>query len=218
MNDMTPIHLVLSVPFEKLPAGSSRFWGNPDLPKGFGYPMYTDDDGDEYPYCFVCQINLKEIASYDTDNLLPHSGLLSFFAKIDHYLGYYAATDNIGGGISGTDAVRVIYFPSCETMDEVVLLDENDKPMSPDELQIGFRLDVPPLSDEHMLFAPPSHRPWETWDPPYEDWSVLLQVDSFCGADFNLNFMDFGVLDFLISPSGLKEGRFDDVRAIVLST
>lgn len=74
------------------------------------------------------------------------------------------------------------------------------------------------LSDEHMLFAPPSTREWETWDEPYEAWEILLQIDSFAGMDFNLNFMDFGVLDLLIDPEDLKRRRFDNVRAIVLST
>ena len=52
----------------------------------------------------------------------------------------------------------------------------------------------------------------------YEDWLILLQVDSFEGKDFQLNLMDVGVLDFLISPSDLKQHSFDNVRAIVLSS
>lgn len=215
---MKPVHLTLRKPFEKLETGASRFWGNPDLPKGFAYPMYIDDDGDEYPYFFICQINLAELARFDADTPLPKSGLLSFFGKIDHYMGLFAATDCIGGSISPTDAVKVLWFPSCDDMDEVVLLDDNDGQVAPEEMQITFSRSVPALSDEHMLFAPPTHREWETWDEPYEDWKILLQIDSFAGMDFNLNFMDFGVLDLLIDPDDLKNGRFDNVRGIVLST
>ena len=69
-----------------------------------------------------------------------------------------------------------------------------------------------------MLLAPPSHREWENWDHPFEDWLILLQIDSFDGKDFNLNFMDSGVLDFLISEKDLADRRFDNIRAIVLST
>ena len=47
---------------------------------------------------------------------------------------------------------------------------------------------------------------------------ILLQVDSFAGMDFNLNFMDCGVLDFLIAPEALWARDFSSVRAIVLST
>lgn len=215
---MTPIHLTLSAPSGKLGTCASRFWGNPALPKGFGYPMYTDDGGDEYPYLFVCQINLADAAPFDTDGLLPHRGLLSFFAKIDYYLGYYDADDCIGGSISPEDAVRVLYFPVTDDMDEVVLLNDDDEPWNPAEMRVDFARNVPPLSEEHMLLAPPTHRPWETWDPPFEDRLILLQVDSFAGPDFNLNFMDFGVLDFLIPPDDLRRCRFDRVRAIVLST
>lgn len=54
---MKPIYLKLSVPTDKLATGSSRFWGNPDLPEDFDYPSYIDEDGEEYDYDFVCQIN-----------------------------------------------------------------------------------------------------------------------------------------------------------------
>lgn len=215
---MKPIYLKLSVPPDKLATGSSRFWGNPDLLEGSDFPTYTDEDGDEYHYCFICQINLEELGRLHPSSLLPKRGLLSFFAKIDHYLGYYDAPTEIGGSVSGKDAVKVLYFPSCERMEEKVLTDEEGHPSAPDELQIDFCPDIPHLSDEHALFAPPTHCPWETWDPLFEDWVILLQIDSFEGKDFNLNFMDCGVLDFLISPSDLKRQCFDNVRAIILST
>lgn len=215
---MKPIYLTLRMPFEKLATGASRFWGNPDLPKGTEYPMYIDDEGDPYPYFFICQINLKQLAEFAPDNPLPHEGLLAFFAKIDHYLGYMAASYGIKCYISGPDDVKVLYFPEIEGMDEVVLLDDEDNPTAPEEMEITFAHIVEPLSDEHELFAEPTHREWETWDKPFEDWSILLQIDSFEGKDFVLNFMDFGVLDFLISPEALKNHDFSDVRGIVLST
>lgn len=215
---MKPIHLKLSKPFDKLPVTASRFWGNPSLPEDMEWPCYTDDDGDELDYVFVCQINLKELAPYNTAHLLPSSGLLLFFARIDHYLGHFEY-ESVGGAISPKDAVRIIYLPSTDGLVEKVLVDENDNPVSPEELQISFTYDFDPLRDEDTcLFARPDHREWETWDHPYEDWLILLQVDSFSGMDFNLNFMDFGVLDFLISPLDLRKADFSDVRAIVLSS
>ncbi len=215
---MTPIRLVLSMPFEKLPEGSSRFWGNPDLPDGVNYPMYIDDEGDEYPYVFVCQLNMADVAPYDVAGVLPHEGLLLFFAQIDHYLGLFADTDCIGGAISDTCAVKVLYFPKPENLREVVLVDDSDQPLSPDELAVSFSLDFPKYCDDHALLAAPTHREWENWDSPYEDWQILLQIDSFSGKDFNLDFMDCGVLDFLIDPDDLKSRNFTNVRAIVLST
>lgn len=218
MDKTKPIYLVLSKPFEKLSAGSSRFWGNPDLPAGIDYPTYIDDEGDDYPYWFVCQINLAELAAFAPENPLPKTGLLSFFAKIDHYLGQMAATDGIQSHISDTDDVKVLYFPSTDNLREVIIVDDDNQPTSPDEMAIGFTRKTEPLADDHALFANPTHREWETWDSPYEKWQILLQIDSFDGMDFQLNFMDYGVLDFLINPADLKKGRFDRVRAIVLST
>ena len=216
---MKPIYLILSMPFDKVETCGSRFWGNPDLPHGVDYPTYVDDEGDDYPYYFICQINLEQLAPFDTENRLPHKGLLSFFAKIDHYMGYFAATGGIGGCTSDPDDVKVLYFPECnDDFREVVLVDDDGEPTSPKEMEIKFAHAIERYSDEHALFAPPTHREWETWDPPYENWEILLQIDSFCGMDFNLNFMDCGVLDFLIDPDDLKKHRFDNVRAIVLST
>lgn len=215
---MKPVYLRLSRPSGKLPVGTSRFWGNPDLPSGCDCPSYLDDEGTEFPYFFICQINLSELAPYDTDNLLPHSGLLSFFAKIDSYIGYYDRPGCIGGAVSGSDDVRVMYFPSCADLEETVPEDGEGSPSAPAELRIGFSFGLPPAEDEHAVFALPTHRPWEDWDSPFEGWQILLQVDSFGGDDFELNFMDTGVLDFLISLSDLKHCDFSDVRAVVLSS
>jgi len=215
---MKPIYLNLYKPKKKLGVGSSRFWGNPDLPKDVDYPMYVDEDGEEYPYFFICQINLEEIAPYDVENLLPHKGLLSFFAKIDYYIGCSDVYGDICGGISDTDAVKVLYFPDCSDVREVILVDDAGEQTSPGEMHICYSREIAPLSDEHSLFALPTHREWETWDPPFEDWEILLQVDSFSGDDFDLNFVDYGVLNLLISPEDLKNQCYDRVRAVVLST
>lgn len=215
---MNPVHLILSKPFDELPPAASRFWGNPAMPEDMDWPCYTDRDGDVLDYVFVCQINLGELAQFDRDNGLPQSGLLLFFAKIDHYLGHFEY-ESIGGSISPKDAVRVIYIPQTDGLVQRELVDEDDNPVSPAELQITFTYDFDPLRDDDTcLFARPDHREWESWDHPCEDWLILLQVDSFSGMDFNLNFMDFGVLDFLISPRDLQKADFSDVRAIVLST
>lgn len=218
MESLKPIYLILSEPFEKLPTGASRFWGNPDLPEGFNYPMYIDDEGDYYPYVFICQINLAELSSFAPENPLPQSGLLSFFAKIDHNLGIMAASNGIQSHYSEPEDVKVLYFPAIDNMQEVVIVDDENEPVSPCEKSISFAYKNTYLGDDHALFALPTHRQWESWDAPYEDWQILLQIDSFEGMDFNLNFMDCGVLDFLISPADLVAGQFDNVRAIILST
>lgn len=213
---LNPISLVLSTPEKEIKCGNSHFWGLPHLPQKVDYPMYYDSKGNMHPYCFICQINLADIAVYDKANLLPHKGSLCFFAKIDCYLGFYDADFAIGSSISDREAVKVLYFPPCEKLIESVLLD--DKLIIFNELAINFSTNISVLPEEHLLFAPPSHCPWETWDSPFEDWLILLQIDSFEGIDFNLNFMDFGVLNFLINPFDLKCCRFSEIRAVILSS
>ena len=180
---MKPVSLVLSRPFDRVEICGSRFWGNPDLPKGYGYPVFEDMDGNPFEYQFICQINLSEIAPFDTENRLPHKGLLSFFAKIDRYLGRFDNGSSLGLSLSSPEDVRVLYFP------EVGEAGENANP----------EFDQLVLVDD-------------------DGWNILLEIDSFSADDFILNFVDFGVLDFLISPEDLAARRFDRVRAIVLSS
>lgn len=216
---MKPIYLKLSKPTSQLPICSSHFWGNPDLPADTAYPTYTGNEGEECPYTFICQINLADVASLDHEGILPHKGLLAFFAKIDYYLGNLDTPPGISGYISSTDDVKVLYFPDTDgTFQKAIRIDQEDAPAHPKALQISFTHNREPYGSEHALLAPPDHREWETWDPPYEDWQILLQIDSDEDDDFHLNFTDWGVLDFLIAPDDLRHHCFDRVRAIVLST
>ncbi|HIZ87212.1 MAG TPA: DUF1963 domain-containing protein [Candidatus Coprenecus pullistercoris] len=68
----------------------SHWWGAPDLPEGMAYPCIEveDKDGGTYfePLTFVCQIRCSDIAKLDPKGLLPHRGLLYFFAPIDYFL------------------------------------------------------------------------------------------------------------------------------------
>lgn len=211
-----PIHIIADA---RRKDSLSHLWGAPLLPAGYAYPEYTDSDGDVRPYDFICQIYLEDIAPFDPEGLLPHTGLLLFFSKIAHYLGDFDAPDNISGYISAAEDAVVLYFPDISGFEEISVADEDGTPLYPRETPIAFS-DKPKgkYSDEHMVFAPPCHREWEDWDPPFEGWRILLQIDSYDSENFNLNFMDCGVLDFLISPEDLAAHCFDNVRAIVLST
>ena len=83
---MNPIKITTVNTDEPL-LGKSKWWGAPDLPASvpFPYTTYIDEDGEEYPQplTFICQIRLRDIADIDTDNLLPHTGMLYFFADIE---------------------------------------------------------------------------------------------------------------------------------------
>ena len=79
----------------------SKLWGCADLPHGCRYPEveWVNEDGMTCadPMTFVCQIRLQDIAAYDSENLLPHTGMLYFFADIDYFLGNLEA-DSPGMG------------------------------------------------------------------------------------------------------------------------
>lgn len=60
---------------ETLPLGSSRVGGIPDLPAEL--PWVTDKKG--APLSFLAQINCRELKAFDSEKLLPDSGLLYFF-------------------------------------------------------------------------------------------------------------------------------------------
>ena len=68
--------------------GATRFGGVPDVPENFEWPYFTTDGMDDKevkprPLAFLAQFNLAEIALYDNENLLPKTGILSFFYETD---------------------------------------------------------------------------------------------------------------------------------------
>ncbi len=57
-----------------IPIGASKLGGSPDLPEGFEWFQWEDK-----PLIFIGQFRLSEVAPFDTQDLLPKSGLLYFF-------------------------------------------------------------------------------------------------------------------------------------------
>jgi uncharacterized protein YwqG len=69
---------------DAMPLGASKLGGRPDLPDGQKWPEWKGA-----PMAFLGQINLKDVARYDVDKLLPSSGLLLFFSDSkDSVFGY----------------------------------------------------------------------------------------------------------------------------------
>ncbi|PEK30215.1 YwqG family protein [Bacillus pseudomycoides] len=60
-------------------AGSSRVGGDPDLPPQFAWPLTSNGT----PMTFLVQLNMSDITKYDMNELLPKTGMLSFFLGID---------------------------------------------------------------------------------------------------------------------------------------
>ena len=67
--------------------GADRFGGVPDVPADFTWPVfetatYDDDDVKPRPLAFLAQVCCAALAPYDTDGLLPKTGVLSFFYEL----------------------------------------------------------------------------------------------------------------------------------------
>jgi len=58
---------------EKCEIGDSKFFGCPDLPEEFDWPV----DEDEFDMEFICQINCACVNK--TEPLMPEKGMLYFF-------------------------------------------------------------------------------------------------------------------------------------------
>ena len=193
--------------------GCSKWWGFPDLPESLDWPSVpVNDDGDEYddPLTFICQIRCEELAPFDPEGLLPHTGMLWFFAALDYFLGNLDAACCPGLGEWEAPYFRVFYAPSCEGLHEHSLLYDDGSPaVLPAERLCFFPADGD--SYTRLLGAPFFEE--VSWEAP--GMLSLLQIDE--NDDWGLRFFDSGMLNFMISPEDLAARRFSAVRAVLHS-
>lgn len=107
------IRFSYSAPDNSLSAVSSKIGGKPAVPDEFVWPEYNgkgycDDEPATRPLSFMAQINLADIAEYDTENLLPKTGVLSFF--------YEMVTMQWGFDPQDKGCARVYYFPETDKL------------------------------------------------------------------------------------------------------
>lgn len=84
----------------ELPLGASKVGGAPDLPPDTAWP--TTSAGQLLP--FIAQIRLADVAPFDPEGDLPHTGLLSFFYAMNDADGEYRIDDD-------STAWQVIWTP-----------------------------------------------------------------------------------------------------------
>ena len=85
-----------------LAVGVSKLGGTPDLPDEVTWPLMGDT-----PLSFVAQINLSEAQPFDSDKLLPESGMLYFF--------YDANQETYGSSPEDRAGRKVIYSTANQT-------------------------------------------------------------------------------------------------------
>lgn len=92
-----------------IPFLSSKIGGKPAVPADFVWPQYTgiaygEKESKSRPLSFMAQINLKDVAQFDEEHLLPKSGILSFFYELE--------TMTWGFDPKDKGSARVFYFPN----------------------------------------------------------------------------------------------------------
>ncbi len=225
--------------------GRSKWWGFPDLPEELDWPSVpVNDEGDEYddPLTFICQIRCEDLAPFDPEGLLPHEGMLYFFAALDYFLGNLDAVAAPGLGEWEVPYFRVLYSPTCERLHTHSLLYDDGSPACLPAESLSFsRLAASSTEDDaakddagegsvvrrRFLREPvrsgsePYHTPFDgtrlLGQPFYEEVSSELPgMISLLQIDENdswdLRFFDCGMLNFLITPEDLAARRWSVVR------
>ena len=185
--------------------GQSKWWGFPDLPLDVDYPCASDGE----PLLFICQIRMEDIAPYDTENLLPHTGMLYFFADMAEYvtpLESISGEEHNGLGEWSEGCYKVIYSPTCEELEPFAIVDENDEPAFLEAEKIVFS-EVATTHDSFKLLGRPYY---DEIAELYPDYHCLLQIDE--SDEWGLQLYDCGMICFLISPKALAAQRWDDTK------
>ncbi len=94
-----------------IPAG--RFGGCPDVPADFVWPTFETDtfydkEVKPRPLSFIAQFDCAALAPMDTEDLLPHKGVLSFFYELGSQTWGYSPKD--------AGSARVYYFADASAL------------------------------------------------------------------------------------------------------
>ncbi len=221
--------------------GQSKWWGQVDMPEGMEHPMipYNDEYGDD-PLTLVCQIRCADLAPFDTENLLPHEGILYFFADIDYYVG---AMHKEKPTEDEEEPIEEEEDPVNDENEESYYEEDDERPWyhngmgewSPETFKVIYSPTEEELRTHRIMGAdgepyelPAEKITFEPCDPGTLDTRLLgypfeVEVEQeFPGYISLLQiweedrwcfFMyDCGILNFLILPEDLKARRFDRVR------
>ena len=174
------------------------------MPENMQYPTVSvTEEGEtyDYPLTFVCQINCEDIASLDPEGLLPHEGMLYFFAAIDSLIGYDSPTQNGQGEWSkGHFVVKYAKTINFETFQSCMLVGEEDESLTEKEMEIVFSECADDEKCIRLLGIPSSG----DVASKYSGLMNLLQIT----RENNLDLESDGELNLLIKPSDLGFGNW----------
>jgi len=181
-------------------AGKSHWWGFPDLPEACEWPC--NEAGDLLT--FICQISLEDISELDSENRLPHKGMIWFFAELDYFLGDLDAPCG-GTGEWEPGTFKVLYSEDhsdlltheyyWEDGEPAVLPAEEMTFEAASETDFGFKLlGMPAMT--------------EGYENENEGLMSLLQMDE--EERWGLRFFDCGTMNFMI-PAERTNDDFSNV-------
>ena len=188
-------------------AGKSHWWGFPDLPEACEWPC--NEDGDLLT--FICQISLEDISEFDTDNRLPHKGIIWFFADLDYFLGDLDAPCG-GTGEWEPGTFKVLYSEDCSDLltheyywedgEPAVLAAEDMIFEAASETDFGFKLlGMPAMT--------------EGYENENEGLMSLLQLDE--EERWGLRFFDCGTVNFMV-PTERRNDDFSEASLYLHSS
>lgn len=194
---MNGIKLKISKPKDKLPAGSSKLFGNPDVWDGFEWP-YIEENGEKYDLTFMCQIDCAKAEGFDESGLLPKTGILYFFYDLDTM-----------PEMSNSRSARVLWYNGeLSVLHEMLLTDEDGNSLSFSEQKIDFDTADAGRKTSHLLLGDMT----QSCDF-IKDYLPLLRIGSFETEDVEICFNGNGSLCFYIEKEKLVACDFSEVKA-----
>lgn len=184
------------------------------MPDDLDYPEVTiTEDGDTWdePLTFVCQIRCEDIADLDAEGLLPHEGMLYFFAALDYFLGDIDTPAYPGMGLWPKKYFRVLYSPTCDELHTHRIVNEDGSPAHLPAEALTFTACEEACDGLRLLGRPYIEDVCEQ----VPGLLSLLQIDE-CDR-WGLTFHDCGTLNFLIRPDDLLSRRWDKTKCYLFS-
>ena len=186
----------------------SHWWGFPDLPESVDWP--ANEDGDLLT--FICQIRLEEIAHLDPEGLLPHEGMMWFFADMDYFLGDMDARCN-GIGEWEQDSYMVIYQKEVDRLHTHEYYWEDGSLAVLEAEKIGFE-----NTDEEdfgfKLLGMPAMT--EGYENENEGMVSLLQLDE--EDRWVMRFFDCGPINFMMPLEAMLQRDYSQCSLFLHSS
>lgn len=194
---MCKISLNISKPKEKLKAGESKLFGNPDVWDGFIWPSVREN-GAEYDLTFMCQINCEQASAFDESGILPKTGILYFFYDLDTM-----------PELSDAGSARVLWYNGeLSALHEMILTDEDGNSLAFSEQKIDFEASDADEKSSSLLLGDMT----QSCDF-IKGCLPLLRIGSFETEDAEIRFKDDGWLCFYIEKEKLGACDFSKVKA-----